>query len=590
MKTLLFIKDIIIRKHIKEFILTGFLLLSLTVFEVGAILMLAPFIDLITKPNLVGLSPLTLQLLGILKMMHLPANIYSVITVMLLFAIFRAIANILVYASVLKTKYVLVKNMVCDAFTTFFAARWDFFVTNRQGVLGNTFIRETSKMGDSFAHVSMMLVKSCQIVFYFGIAFMVSWQLSLVVVLISLVTILPFAYIGKFTYKLGQANLSTANQLYEIIQENLSAAKLAIGYDEQKKGSEMLAKAMDRHTDVTIKAQVIENGTPMLFQPVGMAIVLFSFLLSKVLINVSVAELAVIMFSFYTAMPLISQVMTLKNSLSNFFPSYEQVNNLMNIARKTEQPSGKVIFSKVKSNIIFENVSFKYPGQDQLLEGINLVIPRGKMIALVGKSGAGKSTIIDLILRFYDPDAGAILIDDVNLNTIDVHLWRKKLGYVPQDSFLFNISIRENLLWAKSDASDQQIQKTCKMANVDEFLAEMPEGLDTIVGDRGIRLSGGQRQRIALARAILREPEILILDEATSSLDSHSEKLIQQAIEEIANQTTVVVVAHRLSTVVNADRIYMIENGKVIEEGSFTQLCNSKGRYYELAKIQGVAA
>lgn len=588
MKILIFIKDIILNKYPKEFILTGFLLLSLAIFEVGAILMLAPFIDLITKPNLVGLSPLTLRLMDILKWFHLPANIYSVMAVMLIFAIFRAIANISVYASVLRTKYVLVKNMLCETFKIFFDAQWSFFATNRQGVLGNTFIRETSKIGDSFAQVSMMLVKSSQVVFYFGIAFMVSWQLSLTVILVSVIAILPFSRIGKFTYKLGQANLATANQLYEVIQENLSAAKLIIGYDEQKKSSQVLAKALDTHTDVTIKAQVIENNTSILFQPVGMAIILFSFLLSTILVKISVAELAVIMFAFYTAMPLISQVMTAKNSLLNFFPSYEQLNYLTKLAENTKQFSGEVKFNKIESGLTFENVSFKYPGQDQLLKSINLVIPRGKMIALVGKSGAGKSTIIDLILRFYDADEGAILADGVNLRELDVHSWRKKLGYVPQDSFLFNSSIRDNMLWSKSDASDLQIMRACRMANVDEFLGDMSEGLNTIVGDRGVRLSGGQRQRIALARAILRDPEILILDEATSSLDSHSEKLIQHAIEAIASKTTVVVVAHRLSTVINADRIYVLENGNIAEQGDFAHLCNLKGKYYELAKIQGV--
>ena len=162
------------------------------------------------------------------------------------------------------------------------------------------------------------------------------------------------------------------------------------------------------------------------------------------------------------------------------------------------------------------------------------------------------------------------------------------MGYVPQDSVLFNMSIRENLIWSKDVATEEEIHNACKMANADEFIVNLPNKLDTIVGDRGVRLSGGQRQRIALARAILRNPDLLILDEATSALDSHSEKLIQNAIENISHRTTIVVVAHRLSTIINADLIYYFENSKIIEQGGFQMLCSLKDKFYDLAKVQGL--
>lgn len=194
------------------------------------------------------------------------------------------------------------------------------------------------------------------------------------------------------------------------------------------------------------------------------------------------------------------------------------------------------------------------------------------MTAFVGKSGIGKSTLIDLLMGFHEISRGTITIDGVPLQDFDILSYRSRTGYVPQDSVLFNTSIRENLLWADEKASQRGIEEACCLANADEFIRQFPEGFDTVVGDRGVRLSGGQIQRIALARALLRKPEILFLDEATSSLDTHSVRLIQLAIENIAKAITVIVVAHRLSTIRNADCIYVLQNGKAVEQRPYEEL------------------
>ena len=221
-----------------------------------------------------------------------------------------------------------------------------------------------------------------------------------------------------------------------------------------------------------------------------------------------------------------------------------------------------------------------------MLTDIDLSIPRGTMVALVGDSGAGKSTLIDLIMGFHEPTQGRILIDGTPLQALDILSYRHRIGYVPQDAVLFNTTIRENLRWAKPDATHDEIRQACRQAHAEEFIERFPEGYDTVVGDRGVRLSGGQCQRMALARALLRQPELLILDEATSSLDSQSERLIQQAIEAAAKNTTVIVIAHRLATIVNADAIYVLHGGRIVEEGTYRTLRQQHGPFHRMTQLQ----
>ena len=214
--------------------------------------------------------------------------------------------------------------------------------------------------------------------------------------------------------------------------------------------------------------------------------------------------------------------------LANLYPSYEQVKGLKQRAMELRQRSGELPFTGFRREIVLANFTFGYPGHEPTLVDVNMRIPKGKMVAVVGESGAGKSSLIDTIMGFNEPLFGQITFDDVPMHEFDINSYRRRLGYVPQESILFNMTIRDNLKWTNEAATDVDMREACRLANADEFIDLLPEGYDTIVGDRGMRLSGGQCQRVALARAILRKPELLILDEATSSIDTHSERLIQR--------------------------------------------------------------
>ncbi len=220
------------------------------------------------------------------------------------------------------------------------------------------------------------------------------------------------------------------------------------------------------------------------------------------------------------------------------------------------------------------------------MQNLNLSVKQGEMVALVGRSGSGKTTLVNLIPRFYDVTSGSIKIDGIDTREYDMYTLRKNIGIVPQETFLFSGSVRDTIIYGKRDASDEEIEKALKMANAYSFVMELPQGLNTEVGERGVLLSGGQKQRLAIARAILENPPIMILDEATSALDTESERLVQDALDKLMTNRTTFVIAHRLSTILHADKIVVMENGEIMEVGTHDELLNKKGIYTKLYETQ----
>jgi len=278
-------------------------------------------------------------------------------------------------------------------------------------------------------------------------------------------------------------------------------------------------------------------------------------------------------------------LLQLKNNSANL----DVLNGFLNDKDKQFRSRGGNTFGAIHQGIELRNVSLRYaPELEPALTDINLILPKGQTIALVGSSGAGKSSIADLLAGLYDPSDGEILVDNTNRATFDLVSWQQRLGVVSQDTFLFNATIAENIAFGTPGASRQEIEIAAEQAQAARFIKMLPDGFKTLVGERGYRLSGGQRQRLSLARAILRDPELLILDEATSALDSESERLVQQAIDRFHNKHTVLVIAHRLSTIVNADLICVMENGAIIERGTHDQLLSKDGRYAKLWNQQSM--
>ncbi|MEH7200844.1 ABC transporter ATP-binding protein, partial [Priestia megaterium] len=251
----------------------------------------------------------------------------------------------------------------------------------------------------------------------------------------------------------------------------------------------------------------------------------------------------------------------------------------------SDKPNAKDI-EELKGKIIFDNITFGYDKNDQILENINLSIQPGETVALVGPSGAGKTTLCNLLPRFYDVDQGEILIDGINICEIKLSSLRSHIGIVQQDVFLFDGSIRENIQYGKFDAKDEDILEALRQAQLEDFVLKLPQGLDTLIGERGVKLSGGQKQRLSIARMFLKNPSILILDEATSALDTETENAIQEALSKLSVGRTTLIIAHRLATIKNADRIIVVANKSIIEQGKHEELLATEGAYSKLHQAQ----
>jgi len=282
----------------------------------------------------------------------------------------------------------------------------------------------------------------------------------------------------------------------------------------------------------------------------------------------------------------IVQMSSVGSQLTEALAGLDRTEELMNLEEESDEENRNIILDDVVGKMSFSDVSFSYEEDKQVLHNISFDVEPGQVIALVGSSGSGKSTIAGLAASFLNPDAGTITIDGRDLSKVNLNSFRQHLGVVLQDDFLFEGTIRENILFPRPDASEEKLLEAVKAAFVDEFTDRFEKGLDTLIGERGVKLSGGQRQRIAIARAILADPKILVLDEATSSLDTESEALIQKSLGELTKGRTTFVIAHRLSTIRKADQILVIENGHILEQGTHEKLIASEGRYYNLFTYQ----
>lgn len=586
MRSSVFVRNIF-KKYPRLLTLNILLILAENLTDAVSLLALIPVIDYLIRPGMEGGSFITRKFMQFAAFFGLPATLGSALLLFLLINIGKVVFQLFSKYYVLKTKYSVIKDVMIGSFEDFFNAKWYFFSSNKQGTLLNVFNREIPIIGEAFGMMASLFAGMIKMVFYLAVPFYLSWQVSSISVLLAILFALPFGFLGKLNYNLGKVNVDTANRIYAVIHEAISSAKVILGYGVQDKNVRILRTAFDDHQRITIKAQTLGIVVMSVYYPFSIFVLVIGILMAQKF-ALPLSEAAVLFYALLKVIPSFGELAAQKNSMENFYPSYEQVMDLRQSAKELKQRSGSTVFTGFNKEILIEDLSFAYPGHKPVLTNINVRIPKGKMVAFVGESGSGKTTLIDMIMGFHEPLKGRITIDGKPLDGIEINSYRLHIGYVPQDSILFNMSVRDNLLWARESATMAEIEHACRQANAEEFIRRFPKGYDTLVGDRGVRLSGGQIQRIALARAILKRPQTLILDEATSSLDTNFERLIQEAIENIAKETTVIVIAHRLSTIVNADYIYVLKLGRIIEEGTYPQLAGSETEFHKMIKQQAL--
>ena len=453
------------------------------------------------------------------------------------------------------------------------------------GRLMNALSTETWRATDALSGLFRMLIGVCSIAVYFMLLMLISWKLTLLVTAIMVVISAIVRLLTRQTQSLGEKVTQHNTALTNRMIEGIDGMKVIRAFVRESYEQKRFAHTSYGLTNLIVRLTMLHGTIAPVYQ-VLTGFLLLAVLLTNIHSPEKIHSILVFIFILYRLQPKIIALDGARNRIVSLAYAVEEINSLLAETKKS-LPNGTIPFKELKKGIFFNNLTFKYNSDDKpALQNISVSIPVGKTTALVGHSGAGKSTLIKLLLRFYDASEGNIYVDDCPMKSMETESWRKTIALVSQDVYVFNASIRDNIAYGRLDAHDEEIVAAARIADAHEFICQLPHGYETIVGDRGIRLSGGQLQRITLARAIVRKPRVIVLDEATNALDSISEQLIQDALEKLSLNCTVIVIAHRLSTIENANQIIVLNKGRVCEQGTFQDLLKIDGYFARLYKAQ----
>lgn len=480
----------------------------------------------------------------------------------------------------------LVDRLHKQIFEQLQALRLSYFAQTRSGELINTITTEIERIKQGFGGSAFIFTRILTVGVYFIVMFLISWQLSLISVLIFALLAVGLSTLNKRVRETS-FGISHANaQFTAIAVEFINGIRTIQAFGTQEFERQRFYQASDNQLKAAIKVVLAWTLVKPIAEGIATTVLISLIVISFTTFTLPVASLLTFFFVLVRVIPNIQDINGTVAFMSTLQGSADNIKAILQTNNKPYLKNGKVKFRALKRSIDLVSVDFGYTPDSLVLNNITLTIERGKMTALIGSSGAGKTTLADLIPRFYDPTQGQILVDGLDLQHLEINSFRRKMAVVSQDTFIFNTSIRENIAYGVSGTSEAEIREAARLANALEFIEEMPEGFDTKLGDRGVRLSGGQRQRIAIARALLRDPEILILDEATSALDSVSERLIQESLEQLSVGRTVIAIAHRLSTIAKADKVVVMEQGRIVEQGNYQELLEQRGKLWKYHQMQ----
>jgi subfamily B ATP-binding cassette protein MsbA len=468
-----------------------------------------------------------------------------------------------------------------------------YFKNERVGNLISKFTNDVNVVQASISATFSNLIKEpMTLLVFFGIALSISWQLTILAVLIVPISTFVIVWIGQKLRLQSEVLQSKLADITSVLQESISGVKVVKAFGMENYENKKFMEETTSYFKLALKIVRTRNSsspiTEILSVIIGAVIIYYGGLLVLVENTISASQFMGFLVAIFQMMPPIKALGGVNNRIQEASAAADRIFLIMDSEPSIKNIYGAQELLEFKRDIRFDSISFNYEESNEaVLNNVTFKINKGDILALVGPSGGGKSTLVDLVPRFYDPTDGSILIDGVDIRDIKLDSLRKKMGIVTQETFLFNGSVKQNIAYGLEDYPFEKIVDVAKTANAHEFVIQMPQGYNTTVGERGVKLSGGQKQRLTIARALLKNPEIMIFDEATSALDSESEILVQQAIERLMVNRTTFVIAHRLSTIRNATKILVIDKGKITQMGTHEELiADNNGLYKKLYAMQ----
>jgi subfamily B ATP-binding cassette protein MsbA len=464
-----------------------------------------------------------------------------------------------------------------------------FFTKNQTGILMSRITNDVNSMQGAVSEaVTSLLKDSFTLICLMFVIFYRDWQLALVAMVIFPVTIYPIATFGRKIRKLATRTQVTMGSLTTLLQETISGARIVKAFGREDYESSRFSRENENLLKLTLKSVTISAVSSPFMEflgGVGIAAIIF-YGGYQVIQGVSTPGT---FFSFLAALILlyepIKRLTNVNNTIQQGIAGAQRVFSIIDAVPEIRNKPEAIPLPAISKAIDIRNVTFRYE-DTPVLKQINLTVRAGEAVAFVGMSGGGKTTLVNLIPRFYDVSEGQILIDGRDIRDVTMESLRAQIGIVTQQTILFNDTVRNNIIYGDIEKTEADVIRAAKAANAHHFIVNLPEGYDTVIGEQGTKLSGGERQRISIARALLKDAPILVLDEATSSLDTEAEIEVQEALENLMKGRTTLVIAHRLSTIRNADRIVVLVNGEIVEEGTHEALLDKKGEYFRLYQMQ----
>ncbi len=563
-----------------------------SVLEGFGILMVLPLFESIDQSqNQESTSQFVLIVYDLIEFFGMSASVTSIIIFIVLVFILKGIVNFFALGMIARLMGKLLLKLKANLYENYSNMTYKYYTLKDTGQFINLINEQPNRAINAFQQITIMFGNLISFIILMFLAFSSAWNFALMALIFGLIVVILFVKLNSYVRSLSRITATENGILNKWMIQALQSFKYLNATNQMNLLKSRILRSIDILTDNQIKTGVASAFTQSVREPVAVVFIMSLIFVQIVILNQEFEPIIVSIILFYRALGSMLGVQSFFQGTFQYIGSLELISSEFNDQIKHKKNEGKIELGKLHNSIELNKINFSYNESELVFKDLSIKFNANSSIAIVGDSGSGKSTIVNIISLLLEPNSGQLLIDGIDSKSIIHSSWKNQIGYVSQETVIFDDTIKNNIsMWNSSNLDDKQLQKKIKSsardANILDFIESLPNGFETYVGDRGVQLSGGQRQRIFIARELFRNPRLLILDEATSSLDSVSEKEIQRSIDSLKGKITIIIIAHRLSTIKNVDKIFTVGNGSLIEEGTYFDLISSDSYFKRITDLQ----